>query len=87
MAGIVERLVPAFPRIVVTATASDRAMPPAELARLVLDELDREGRDSSCLIGTFPCVRDALDDATERGMAIVAAGTITLAGEVAALLR
>lgn len=87
VAGIVERLVPAFPRIVVTATSSDRAMTPAELARLVLDELDREGRDSSCLIGTFPCVQDALDDATERGMALVAAGTITLAGEVTALLR
>lgn len=86
-AGIVASLVPAFPRIIVTATGSDRALAPCELAALVREELGREGRDPGCLLGTFPTVREALGHATDSGMPLIAAGTITLAGEVASLLR
>lgn len=75
--GIVQVLVPAFPRVVVTQTASDRAMPAAELARLV-------GEKCAAVYDTVPGALAALDAAGEP---FVAAGTITLAGEVAAHYR
>lgn len=87
VSGIVRTLVPAFPRVYVTATASARALPPAELAVLVSSELEREGRPVTDLAGTYPDVASALQAAGEAGRPIVAAGTITLAGEVAGLLR
>ena len=85
--GIVRTLVPAFPRIAVCATASDRALAPDELARMVEEELAREGRPASDVAAVYATVTDALDAASRAGQSLVAAGTITLAGEVAALLR
>ena len=85
--GIVRTLVPAFPRIAVCATASDRALAPDELARRVEEELAREGRPASDVAAVYATVTDALDAASRAGQSLVAAGTITLAGEVAALLR
>ena len=85
--GIVRTLVPAFPRVAVTATASDRALATDELACLVVDELAREGRPKTDLIAVYPTVAEALDALTAAGEPVVAAGTITLAGEVAGLLR
>ncbi len=82
-AGIVRALVPAFPRIAVTATASARALPAPDLAALVAAELAREGRPASDLIATYEGVPAALDAFTRAALPVVAAGTITLAGEVA----
>ena len=85
--GIVNVLVPAFPRIVVTQTASDRAMPAADLAALVGEKLAELGRPCTDLLATYPTVSEALDAFDAAGAAFVAAGTITLAGEVAGILR
>lgn len=85
--GIVEALVPAFPRVRVTQTASDRALPATELAELVAEELSREGRAAEELVAVHASVAEALDAVTAAGEPIVAAGTITLAGEVAAEVR
>lgn len=85
--GILDVLVPEFPRIVVSATESDRALPAEELARLVYDELDALDRPRTDLIAVHSSVRSALDALTDAGEAVIAAGTITLAGEVAGLLR
>ena len=85
--GIVNVLVPAFPRIVVTQTASDRAMPAADLAALVGEKLAELGRPCTDLLATYPTVSEALDAFDADGAAFVAAGTITLAGEVAGILR
>lgn len=87
VSGIVRTLVPAFPRFAVTATASDRALAPGELAQLVAEELEREGRAPDGLLSVYDTVADALEVLTETGEPVVAAGTITLAGEVAGLLR
>ena len=78
VAGIVDVLVPAFPRVVVTQTDSDRALPAEELAALV---------DADKLAGVYPNVSEALAALDAAGEPFVAAGTITLAGEVAGLLR
>ncbi|MCI7656196.1 MAG: bifunctional folylpolyglutamate synthase/dihydrofolate synthase, partial [Collinsella sp.] len=78
VAGIVDVLIPAFPRVVVTQTDSDRALPAEELAALV---------DSDKLAGVYPSVSEALAAFEAAGEPFVAAGTITLAGEVAGLLR
>ena len=85
--GIVDVLIPAFPRIAVTATASDRAMSVGELRSLVLAELDGEGRDASDLVSAYPSVPEAIRALTDANESFVAAGTITLAGEVAGILR
>lgn len=74
VAGIVDVLVPAFARVVVTQTASDRAMPASELAELVGDKC-------VAVYNSVPAAISALDAANEP---FIAAGTITLAGEVAA---
>ena len=87
MSGIVDVLVPAFPRIVVTQTASDRAILAQDLAQLVLDKLEELGRPSSDLVEVVPSVPDAVGRLTAAGEAFVAAGTITLAGEVAGIMR
>lgn len=78
VAGIVDVLVPAFPRVVVTQTDSDRALPAEELAALV---------DADKLAGVYPSVSEALAAFEAANEPFVAAGTITLAGEVAGLLR
>lgn len=87
VSGIVDVLVPAFPRIVVTQTASDRAIPADELAQLVLAKLEELGRPASDLVKVIPSVPDAVDQLICAGEAFVAAGTITLAGEVAGIVR
>lgn len=87
VSGIVDVLVPAFPRIVVTQTMSDRAIPAKDLAQLVLDKLEELGRPSSDLIEVVPSVSDAVERLAAAGEAFVAAGTITLAGEVAGIMR
>ena len=87
VSGIVDVLVPAFPRIVVTQTASGRAIPADELAQLVLAKLEELGRPTSDLVKVIPSVPDAVDQLTYAGEAFVAAGTITLAGEVAGIVR
>lgn len=87
VSGIVDVLVPAFPRIVVTQTASDRAIPADELAQLVLAKLEELGRPASDLVKVIPSVPDAVDQLTYAGEAFVAAGTITLAGEVAGIVH
>ncbi len=83
--GIVNVLLPAFPAFAVTQTSSDRALPVEDLATLVKEELVRSGREEA-LVEVFPCVGDALDALAAAGRDVVAAGTITLAGEVAACL-
>ncbi len=87
VSGIVDVLVPVFPRIVVTQTMSDRAIPAKDLAQLVLDKLEELGRPSSDLIEVVPSVSDAVERLAAAGEAFVAAGTITLAGEVAGIMR
>ena len=78
VAGIVDVLIPAFPRVVVTQADSDRALPAEELAALV---------DADKLAGVYSSVSEALAAFKAAGEPFVAAGTITLAGEVAGLLR
>lgn len=87
VAGIARVLVPAFPRIAVTATDSPRALAPADLAEVVRAELTDEGRDVRDCVGSYGTVAEALDAFAAAGEPLVAAGTITLAGEVAGLLR
>ncbi len=87
VSGIVDVLVPAFPRIVVTQTASDRAIPAQELAQLVRNKLQELGRPASDLVEVVPSAPDAVERLAAAGEAFVAAGTITLAGEVAGIVR
>lgn len=87
VSGIVDVLVPAFPQIVVTQTASDRAISAAELAQLVEAKLEELGRPVSNLVSVIPSVSDAVESLMNAQQAFVAAGTITLAGEVAGIMR
>lgn len=87
VSGIVDVLVPAFPRVMVTATQSDRALPVLELAKLVREKLQGLGRDEEDALEVFDSVSEALDWCTANDAPVIAAGTITLAGEVAGLLR
>ncbi|MDO4436890.1 MAG: Mur ligase family protein [Coriobacteriaceae bacterium] len=87
VSGIIDVLIPAFPRIAVTATVSDRACPAHELAKLVEEKLAELGRPASDLVAVHATVSEALDAFTEQREPVVAAGTITLAGEVAGSLR
>lgn len=87
VSGIVDVLVPAFPRVMVTATQSDRALPVLELAKMVREKLRLLGRDEEDTLEVFDSVSDALDWCTANDVPVIAAGTITLAGEVAGLLR
>ena len=85
--GIVDVLVPAFPQIVVTQTASERAISAVELAQLVEVKLEELGRPVSNLVSVIPSVSDAVESLMNAQQAFVAAGTITLAGEVAGIMR
>lgn len=87
VAGIVHLLVPAFPRVVVCATSSDRALGPDALAEMVRGELELAGRAPEDLRAVYPTVAEAVDALTAAREPFVAAGTITLAGEVAACIR
>ena len=75
--GIVELLAVAFPRVAVTQTASPRALPAEKLARA----FSAAGAE---VVGTYPTVEAATSALC--GESYVACGSITLAGEVAALL-
>lgn len=76
--GIVSLLSAAFPRVVATQTSSPRALPADELAALFLEA-------GSEVVGTYPTVEAAAS--TLCGESCVACGSITLAGELAALFR
>ena len=78
VAGIVDLLAPEFPCVYVTQTSSHRALPAAELA----EQFCAVGAK---VAGVFPTVADAMEALADT--AFVACGSITLAGEVAGLLR
>ena len=78
VAGIVELLAAAFPRVAVTQTASPRALPADELARVF-------AAAGSEVVGTYPTVEAAASALC--GESYVACGSITLAGELAGLFR
>jgi dihydrofolate synthase/folylpolyglutamate synthase len=75
--GIIDALVPLFDpqHIVVTQSASPRAIPADELARLIASA-------TGCTPRSFPSAGEALEALTAEGAAVVATGSITLAGEV-----
>ena len=74
--GIVGLLAAAFPRVAVTQTASPRALPAPELARAFADA-------GAEVVGTYPTVEAAT--LALCGESYVGCGSITLAGELAAL--
>ena len=76
--GIVELLAGAFPRVAVTQTSSPRALAAEELARRFSDA-------GAHVVGTYPTVEDA--SSALCGESYVACGSITLAGELAAIFR
>ncbi len=76
--GIVGLLASEFPRVALTQTSSPRALPHDELARRFSDA-------GAAVCGGYPTVAEAL--AALCGDSLVACGSITLAGEVAALVR
>lgn len=75
--GIVAPLARAFPRVAVTQTSSPRALPAAELAALFAEA-------GAEVTGTYPTVEAATSALC--GESYVGCGSITLAGELAALL-
>lgn len=77
VAGMVALLASAFPRVAVTQTSSPRALAADELARL----FERAGAE---VVGCHPTVAEAASALC--GESYVACGSITLAGELAALL-
>ncbi len=76
--GIVDLLARAFPRVAVTQTSSPRALSASELAALFAEA----GVE---VVGTYPTVEAATSALC--GESCVACGSITLAGELAALFR
>ncbi|MDR1183401.1 MAG: bifunctional folylpolyglutamate synthase/dihydrofolate synthase, partial [Coriobacteriales bacterium] len=76
--GIVEALAPLFTYLAVTRSSSPRAIPAVELALLVAKV---DGRPPT----VFETVAEALDALTTQQAAVVATGSITLAGEVKAM--
>ncbi|QWT18211.1 bifunctional folylpolyglutamate synthase/dihydrofolate synthase [Collinsella sp. zg1085] len=84
--GIVDVLSAAFPRFAVTQTTSARSLPAQDLAERLRAHLCQQGRNE-VEIECFTHVGEALSSYRERGLALVAAGTITLAGEVSRELR
>ena len=76
--GIVELLADAFPRVVVTQTGSPRALSAEKLATLFLAK-------GAQVAGVYPTVKEALSALADEPF--IACGSITLAGEVAGLLR
>ncbi len=77
-AAMARTLAGAFPRVAVCATSSPRALPAAELAR----EFAAAGRAPERAFGTVAEAAEAL-----AGESYAACGSVTLAGELAALLR
>ena len=72
--------------------AKDDALSEEQKAAEALDQVSAaqaalEERTASDVAAVYATVADALDAASRAGQPLVAAGTITLAGEVAALLR
>lgn len=78
--GVVEAVAPLFDRIVVTQSSSPRSFPATDLACEVREVCGGAGPSAVC-----EDVRGALD--LLDGQAFVCCGTITLIGELAALLR
>lgn len=76
--GIVERLSAAFPKVVCAQTASPRALPAAQLAEV----FRAHGGEPE---GIYPSVPEAVK--ALRGKSFCACGSITTAGEVAAIYR
>lgn len=77
-AGMVALLAHEFPCVYVTQTTSARALPAADLAEL----FRKQGAD---VRGVYPTVAEAVFELAE--ISYLACGSITLAGEVAGLLR
>ena len=77
-AGMVALLAHEFPYVYVTQTSSARALPAQELAELFREQ----GAD---VRGVYPTVDDAVSELVE--ISYIACGSITLAGEVAGILR
>lgn len=75
-ASIARLVAEAFPRVVVTQTASPRALAAGELEQLFIDA-------GAQVLGVYPTVAEALAAHTQE--ALVGCGSITLAGEMAAL--
>lgn len=78
VAGIVGLLAEEFPRVCVTQTTSPRALPAPELATLFVEK-------GAQIVGTFSSVGAALEALDHDP--VIACGSITLAGEVAGILR
>ena len=78
VAGMVDLLSSEFDRVAVTQTSSSRALAAAELAGLF------EGGESQ-VVGVYASVEEALAALDDQD--VVACGSITLAGEVAGILR
>ena len=76
VAGIVELLAGAFPRVAVTQTSSPRALPASELAGFFAEA-------GANVVGVYPSVEAATSELC--GESYVGCGSITLAGELAAL--
>ena len=76
--GIVRLLAPEFPQVYVTQTSSPRALPAGELGRL----FEAAGKSP---LAVFASVGEAVEDLAD--VPFVACGSITTAGEVAAILR
>ncbi|MCL1890930.1 MAG: bifunctional folylpolyglutamate synthase/dihydrofolate synthase [Coriobacteriia bacterium] len=77
--GIIEALRPLFSRVAVTQTRSPRALDAHKLAALVAQNYHGE-------IAVFESVERALDTLTLETAAVIATGSITLAGEIKRLL-
>ncbi|MBY4797936.1 bifunctional folylpolyglutamate synthase/dihydrofolate synthase [Collinsella sp. AGMB00827] len=84
--GIVSILAPAFPGFAVTNTSADRALPAADLAEFLQSELESQQRFETP-VEIFGSPAEAIEAYGKRGLPLVAAGTITLAGELAGLVR
>jgi dihydrofolate synthase/folylpolyglutamate synthase len=78
-AGIIAPLAPLFAHIAVTQSSSPRAIAAEQLAELV-------ERVSGRVPEVFADVASALRALSERGAAVVATGSITIAGEVKRLM-
>jgi len=76
--GIIQALAPYFEEIVATQTSSSRALPASTLASLVEEETGRYPGT----IRTFTSSAEALTELLKQETAVVATGSITLAGEV-----
>jgi len=77
--GIIQILAPHFSEIAATQTASPRAIPASELASQVGEITGKQPR-------RFATPRDAMDILLKQSKPVLATGSITLAGEIKALL-